>query len=72
MNGWCLCTSSARIKKNKTDLLGVLQATSPTRGKVCRDEGMVKGFTGAFLGTKTLPTKRLDLQIAKGKKKFVL
>lgn len=30
---------------------------------------MVKGFTGAFLGTKTLPAKRLDLQIAKEKKK---
>ena len=28
----------------------------------------MKGFTGAFLGTKTLPAKRLDLQIAKEKK----
>ena len=29
---------------------------------------MVKGFSGVFLGTKTLPTKRVDLQIAKKKK----
>ena len=29
----------------------------------------MKGFSGAFLGTKTLPAKRLDLQIAKRKNK---